>query len=450
MKENNFKAGLFVLVTLALLFWMILKVGQGGLFSSGKSTLYMDVDSAVGVGKNTPVQIAGVDIGVVENISLTPERKARLKIFISDDIKLLSTSKGIIKQTGILGDSFVEIIPGLDGEELKSGAIITDVSKQGDLSSVTGQFSVIGEDVQAITSQMRKLMAGDDSSFAKTMENIEKITTSLQKVTSKNEDNIDVIIANMKVISENLNYVIANNMSNVNGTLYNVNDITGTIQRGEGTIGRLVKDEETVEKLNNTLDSFNEFLGGAGRLKVDMNAHSEYLGGTGQYKNYVGISLHPRPDKYFSFEVTSDPDPSFSTSETTTEITSGGTTNTINVTERSKDLGRFQFSAQLAKKFKDLTLRGGLIESSGGLGLDYNYGPVGVQFSAFDFKTEFGQKPHLKAMGTAQLTRTFYLLGGLDDFINPSQDLDWFFGGGIKFTDDDIKSLLGVFSAAVR
>lgn len=450
MKEKNFKAGLFVLATLALLFWMILKVGQGGLFSSGKNTIYMDVDSAVGIGKNTPVQIAGVDIGVVEDISLTPERKARLKISIADDVKISSTSKGIIKQTGILGDSFVEILPGAKGSELKSGDVITDVSRQGDLGSVTGQFSVIGEDVQAITTQMRKLMAGDDSSFAKTMGNIEKITTSLQKVTTKNEENISVIIANMKVISENLNYVIANNMSNVNGTLYNVNDITGTIQRGEGTIGRLIKDEETIEKLNDTLDSVNELVGGANRLKVDMNAHSEYLGGTGQYKNYVGISLYPRPDKYFTFEVTSDPDPSFSTSETITEVTSGGTTNTINVTERSKNLGRFQFSAQLAKKFENLTLRGGLIESSGGVGLDYNYGPVGVQFSAFDFKTEFGQKPHLKAMGTAQVTRTFYLLGGMDDFINPTQDVDWFLGGGIQFTDDDIKSLLGVFSAAAR
>jgi len=391
-----------------------------------------------------------VDIGVVEDISLTPERKARLRVSIADDVKIPSTSKGIIKQTGILGDSFVEIIPGVKGEDLKSGDVITDVSRQGDLSSVTGQFSVIGEDVQAITTQMRKLMAGDDSSFAKTMESIEKITASLQKVTTKNEENINVIIANMKVISQNLNYVIANNMSNVSGSLYNVNDITGTIQRGEGTIGRLVKDEETIEKLNDTLDGINEFVGGASRLKVDMNAHSEYLGGTGQYKNYVGVSLHPRPDKYFSFEVTSDPDPSFSTSETITEVTSGGTTNTIEVTERSKNLGRFQFSAQLAKKFENLTLRGGLIESSGGVGLDYNYGPVGVQFSAFDFKTEFGQKPHLKAMGTAQVTRTFYLLGGLDDFINSNQDLDWFLGGGIQFTDDDIKSLLGVFSAAAR
>lgn len=450
MKEKNFKAGLFVLLTLVLLFWMILKVGQGGLFSSGKYTLYMDVDSAVGIGKNTPVQIAGVDIGAVEDIALTPERKARLKISITDKVKILSTSKGIIKQTGILGDSFVEIVPGLLGNELKSGAVITDVSKQGDLSSMTGQFSVIGEDVQAITKQMRKLMAGDDSSFTKTMLNIEKITDSLKKVTAKNEENINVIIANMKVISQNLNYVIANNMANVNGALYNVNDITGTIQRGEGTIGRLVKDEETIEKLNDTLDNVNEFVGGANRLKVDMNAHSEYLGGTGQYKNYVGISLHPRPDKYFSFEVTSDPDPSFATNQRITEVTSGGTTNTIEVTDHSKALGQFQFSAQLAKKFENLTLRGGLIESTGGVGLDYNYGPFGVQFSAFDFKTEFNQKPHLKAMGTAQVTRTFYLLGGLDDFINPSQSVDWFLGGGIKFTDDDIKSLLGVFSAAAR
>lgn len=448
MKRDNFKAGLFVLATVILLFYIILKVGEGGLFFSGNYTLYMDVTSAVGLDRNTPVQIAGVDVGIIKEINLTSDNVARLNLSINKGVKIASDTRGVIKQTGMLGDSYVDLEPGNPANGvLKNGGTIISMGRQGDFSSVTGQFSGIAEDVQAITKQMRKLMAGEDSTLAITMKNIEKITTSLSQVTDKNQGNIDTIIANLKALSQNLNTMVATNMGNVNGTLGNLNGITGTINRGQGTIGRLVKDDETVEKINDALDGLNEFVGGASRTTVEMGAHSEYLGGTGHFKNYVGLNIQPRPDKEFRFEVTSDPDPSFQTSKEVTEVTSGGTTQTIEVQKRTKALSKFQFSAQLAKRFENLTIRGGLIESSGGIGLDYNYGPFGLQFSAFDFKTDFGEKPHLKAMGTAQLTKTFYLLSGVDDPLNPNQSFDWFMGAGIRFADDDIKSLLGLFSS---
>jgi phospholipid/cholesterol/gamma-HCH transport system substrate-binding protein len=451
MKQNSFRAGLFVLMAILLFFYMILKVGEGGLFRSGDYTLYMDVPSAVGLDRNTPVQIAGVDIGTIDDVSLTSDNLARLKISIRHDVRIAVSARGVIKQTGILGDSFVDIEPGFAGDPpLKNGDLMAQASRQGDFSSLTGQFSIIADDVKAITKQMRKLMAGDDSSLSVTMKNIEKITGELATVADKNQGDISAIVSNMKALTQNLNTMVANNLGNVNGTLDNINGITATINSGHGTIGRLVKDEDTVEKLNDALDGVNDFVGGANRMKVEMGAHSEYLGGTGHFKNYVGLNLEPRPDKAFRFEVSADPDPSFVTTKEITEVTSGGTTNTIEVQRRSKALSKFQFSAQLAKKFENLTLRGGLIESSGGVGLDYNYGPFGMEFSAFDFKTDFGEKPHLKAMGTAQVTKTFYLLTGLDDPLNPNQDLDWFMGAGIRFTDDDIKSLLGVFSSMKR
>ena len=449
MIKNNFKAGLFVLLTLILLVFMILKVSQGGLFHAGDYTLYMDVPSAVGLDKNTPIQVAGVTVGTIDDIRLTPSNLARLKLSIRPGVKINSGAQGILKQTGILGDAYVDLVPGpASAPLLKAGDVISDVSRQGDLMSVTGQFSMIADDVQAITKQMKKVMAGDDSSFAVSMHNIEKITTSLSQVMNQNQDNINVIIANMKVISQNLNTVISHNMEHVNGTLANVDNITTDINNGKGTIGRLLKDDETIEKINDTLDSVKDFVGGASRLTVDMGAHSEYLAGTQHFKNYVSLALKPRPDKYFLFEVSSDPDPSYTTTKENTTVVSGGTTNTIDVTKQSKTLGAFQISAELAKKFQNATFRGGLIESTGGLGFDYDQGPLGVQFSAFDFKTDYGQRPHLKAMGTLHVTPSFYLLSGLDDFINPDQDLDWFFGGGLNFTDDDIKSLLGLFTAA--
>lgn len=450
MAKDNYKAGLFVFGVLILLVIMILRVSQGGFLFSSSYNIYLDLDSAVGLSKNTPVLIAGVEVGIIDKVTLSPNNKARAVVALNSDLKLPVDTVANVKTTGILGDAYIELVPGAKSSFLEKDAVISNVTNFGDFNTVTNKLSSIADDVKAITSSMKQVMAGDDSSFNNSMRNIEKITKSLSNVTGKNEQNLDVIIANLKALSQNLNAVVAHNMSNVDQTMYNIRDITGTVARGEGTVGKLIKDETTVNKLNNTLDSISQTLSGVNRLQLDLGMHTEYLAGTGDVKNYVQIDLKPRPDKYFLFQIVSDPDPSFNTGVEETTVTSGGVTNTITTRTKSKKLNGYRFSAQIAKKWQDFTIRGGLIESSGGVGLDYNKGLFGLQFSAFDFKSEDGQKPHLKAMATAQITKTMYVLGGFDDFINPNQDLAWFVGAGLTFTDDDLKSLLGLFAAGSR
>lgn len=451
MTEKNLKSGIFVFITLLLLFVMILRISQGRFFYSRDYTLYMDVESAVGLGKNTPVQIAGVDVGVVKNITLVSSTKARLKLSIDHGIKISTDAIGRVKTTGILGDAYIEIF---QQEPIiathKEGGVISKVESYGDLNSVTGQLGTIAEDVKAITTSMRKVMAGDDSAFSQSLKNIEKISASLAHLTTRNDKNIEAIIVNMQQLTRNLNTVVAANMGHFDNSLANIDRITTDIENGRGTVGRLLKDDATVEKLNDTLDELRNAIGGFNRWGVDVGAHTEYLGGTGSFKNYVTLELSPRPDKIFLFEAVSDPDPTFRTQVDETIVTSGGTTSTVTTERRTKNLNQFLFSFQLAKKFEDFTLRGGLIESTGGIGIDYDKGPFGVSLSAYDFKTDSTQRPHLKLMGTTQLTRTFYLLGGLDDFVNQTQDLDWYLGAGITFGDDDLKSLLGLMSSMAK
>lgn len=450
MSSKNIKAGIFVLIAIVLLVWMILKVNQGGSFFSNTYSIYLEVDTAVGLSRNTPVQIAGVDVGLVKDITLSGYSKALLRCEIFNGVKISKNAIGRIKTSGLLGDAYVEIFQTEVAEVLKDGDKISDVKIYGDMSSLTSEMGSIASDVKAITTQLKKLVAGDDSPFDKTIKNIEKITTTVAKLSTKNEKNINSIIANLQAVSKNLNLAVKNNTPYIDRTMYNISDITSTIQSGRGTMGRLIKDEDTIDKMNDALDNFNNFLGGASRTRIELGGHTEYLGGTQSFKNYVSLAIQPRPDKYFLFEVTSDPDPSSSRVEETTTITSGGNTTTIDTYTRTKNLNQFRFSLQFAKRFQDLTLRGGLIESTGGFGVDYVKGPLDLQFSAFDFQTEDGQKPHLKFLGKAKITDTFYVLGGLDDFINPNQDLDWFFGAGFQFTDDDVKSLLGLLSAGAR
>ncbi len=145
----------------------------------------------------------------------------------------------------------------------------------------------------------------------------------------------------------------------------------------------------------------------------------------------------------FLLDFVSDPNPSPTHVFRTTDVTAGGATTRVITDTATIDRSRFLFSAQLAKKFYDFTVRGGIIESTGGMGIDYEKGPLGLSFSAFDFATHYGQRPHLKLLGNVNLTQNLFLLGGVDDFLSKQGERSGFVGGGFRFVDDDIKRLLG-------
>lgn len=441
----QFKTGLFAAVILLILAYATLKVSQGNFLPGGTYSLYLLVDSATGISKKTPVEVAGISVGTVEKIELTEDNKARVEMRIKKGVVVTRDVQARIKTTGFLGDTYIELYqPTPFGPPLFKGETITSSSNYGDISSLTGQMTDIAADIKAITGTMRSLMSGEDSSFAKSLRNIEKITESLKNVSVQNEDDLSIIIQNLRALSSNLNTLVARNSPNVDATLDNISVITEKIKKGEGTIGRLINDDETVEKLNESIDNLNELLGGASKWQMDLGYHTEYLAETEDFKHYISLAVKPKPDKYFLFEVVKDPAPDSTFKTTETTITSGGASTTVTEEEEVVETDKFRFSVQLAKKYYGLTLRGGLIESSGGVGLDYDYGPVGVKFSAFDFETKRGEKPHLKAMGQVNLTKNFYLLGGLDDFISNQQDPDWFMGAGLTMTEDDMSSIFGL------
>lgn len=443
----HLKVGIFVSVIIVILAYATLRVSQKSILPGGTYDIFLLTDSAEGINKKTPVQVAGIQVGAVSEIGLVGNNQAKITLEISRKVKLSKNAEARIKTIGFLGDTYIELFdPSPSAEKLSPESTIRQVTTYGDLNAVMGEIGSIAGDVKAITATMKTLMAGEDSAFARSLNNIEKITSALERVSTRNESEINAIVANLRAMSENLNLLVARNISNVDTALGNTAEITEKIRRGEGTIGRLINDDETVEKLNESIEGLNNLLGGVNRLQVDLGYHTEYLGESEDFKHYVSLALKPKPDKAFLFDFVSDPAPAPVTTLKDTTITSGGTTTTVSEEIETVSPNKFRFSAQFAKKYYDFTFRGGIIESSGGAGVDYNYGPAGLQFSAFDFQTTNDRRPHLKTMGTVNVTRSLYLLGGLDDFVSKQQDPDWFLGAGVKFSDDDLKSLIGLMS----
>ena len=105
-----------------------------------------------------------------------------------------------------------------------------------------------------------------------------------------------------------------------------------------------------------------------------------------------------------------------------------------------------KFSVEYAKRYGNLALRLGLIESSGGVGADYYVLDDKLKFSLdawnFDSKELHNKNAHLKTTVNYSLTKALFLNTGYDNALN-SQRGGAFVGIGLRFDDDDLKYLMG-------
>jgi phospholipid/cholesterol/gamma-HCH transport system substrate-binding protein len=450
-RSIELKVGVFAAVVIVLLTWATIRVGDKTSVSGGGYILSAIFDNATGLKLKAPVAMAGVQIGIVKKVDLTKDRRARVTLAVAKDVLLPQDSKVYLRTRGFLGETYVEIVPGNPAlPMLKEGSAFDEAYRTGDINALVNRFNDIADDVKHISGSVRGMVGKNgEAPINRIVSNLEEFSRTIRDVTLRNEANVDRISENLAAMTEQLKHMVSNGRGDVEDSLDHIASITRKIDEGKGTVGRLVNDEETVEGINEAVDNLNEALGGFKTLETEIGYHTEYLGQSKDFKHYVSLALKPSPDKSFLFDVIADPNPRPDHIQRSTDITAGGTTTTVVTDTATVEREQVRFSAQLAKKFYDFTLRGGMIESSGGLGLDYEKGPLGLSFSAFDFSTRYGERPHLKLMGNVNLTRNIYVLGGADDLIAPANRPNWFVGAGLRIVDEDIKSVVKMGGASL-
>ncbi len=440
------KVGLFAAIIIVIAGMITIKVSERAVTAGRGYELEAIFDNATGLKIKAPVELAGVQVGVVKDVELADSRQAKVTLVLNRKVKLPEDSQAVLRTRGFLGETYVELIPGsLSAPNLATGQEIPYTGASGDLNQLMSQFNEIADDIKVITSSLKTMVNQQGTApINRIVNNLDQFTETIKTLTVQNQENINRIAMNLAEFTD----ALRRSRQEVEDSMQNVASITGKIDRGEGTIGKLVNDEETVDKLNEAIDGLNDTLGGMRKLETDIGYHTEYLAQSEDFKHYVSLALRPSPDKAFLLDVVADPNPNPSHVERTTDVTVNNTTSTVETHTATINRNAVRISAQLAKKFYDFQIRGGIIESTGGLGADYYLGPASAHAEAFDFTTRYGERPHIKLYGGVNLTKNFYLLGGADDIINPNQPVDYFVGAGFRLVDEDIKSLFQIGGTA--
>ena len=451
------KIGAFVVLALIALAIITTQINQSGLSFKPMRIYFLQFENISGLLENAPVEYAGIRVGKVNGFQLDERSGAVLvKIKVDKTFVLYEDSNVELITRGLLGEKIIMIQGGGKGPSIPEGGVIKASRSGSGLEDAMQNFNDISGEIKNL------LRGGGGRASAKDIiENLNEASENLRDLVSGRRRDLDEMIANLTVVSKSLREFLSDDESRVQDSFQKfssamvkieamaskLDEMVSRTQRGEGTVGRLLHDESTVNKLNAALDGVTEFVGQVKQLEIGLGFRGEYMGNSREMLAVTSFMFRPAFDKYFLLEFT-DGSLSFAPRKTKVKVIETTPPGSVVTEKTTTSDDSLSITALFARRFWDLTLKAGLIRSSGGFGAEYHLfrDHLSLAAEAFDFSRS--NKFHLRLYGKLQFLNIFYASGGVDDLLAGNRQYNFFGSLGFMVTDEDVKRLFGLATLA--
>jgi phospholipid/cholesterol/gamma-HCH transport system substrate-binding protein len=456
-------------VKVALFFIIVGGAGIGYMAMTGDglspvNTRAYDVvlEDAMGISARSKVYMAGVVVGKVREIQLEGD-SARITLGILKSLELRENAVISRKASSILGTYILSLDPGTVLSPVLAPGGTIDSGHSADMSNIMGTVGDMGGQLYDILADFQQrhleLLAVSLETFnsiagkldARADEELEKVARILEsaaliaertdRLLAAREEDIGIALEEMRLAMENIRLIseqIAQGRGNLGQAVYDD-------QAYNKLVSTLEETEKAVVKLQGVIDGAGEFMNRVNGVGIMVDTHANYGFKTGHVRAGASLRLEPASgDRWYRIGVNGAPEGVNSRTVTSTTGTNPG------YEDRTETRYTYSVDAELARRFGIVTVRGGLLESTAGLGVDVQ--PIrwaSLSGEVFNFRT--GQYPNVR--GTATIYPFFnpdsnnplkwiYVHGGVYNAL--SKDRDYFLGGGVRFTDREIKNLAGL------
>ncbi len=503
-----------MIVALIGAYWAFMMLAKGSCAGEKKHvTLHAYFKDATLLVEKSRVQIAGLNVGHITARSLNvrpprpdlirSKRFAKITLALVRPVKIYSNAVIYKRSASLLGDFYLEIDPGtyewVDakgkrhvGETLKDGDELRFVREASTTTAVVEQVSDLLPVIKGLVQDVRKFTRGPLNSIGNNInsgivenrkaikaivDNMERITKDVRGITTGATRDVRMILADIRTITGRVKSMVGDpkmrgqlkkgvdqlssavdkldkTMGTVEGISKDVKGITGDLEKGKGTMGRLLKDEALIDGVEDTVRDLGDIVKGLATLQTVVGLRTEYNFLAGSIKTYVSIELRPRPDKYYLIELIDDPR---GRREYTTDITRTDDPSKPFLT-RSDNLrisDAFRITFQFAKRVGFATFRFGIKESTGGVGVDLSFFGDDLQVWIDAFDAQANVYPRLKMLAAWRFFSRLYVIGGADDILNerPQDGVgggrDFFLGAFLRFNDRDLRNMLLIGGSAL-
>jgi len=275
------KVGIFVLIGLVILAYMSIRLGKVDLGREKGYHVSAVFDSVSGLVKDSPVEMAGIEIGRVKDVTLK-DGQAMVDMVISPHVKIRKDAKAMIRTKGVLGDKFIEIMQGREEAYIPPEGAIAKTISAADLDQLLVKVEPALDDIQSVAAGLNKFVGDEENqtNFKGLMADLRDASASFKNISGDVEAGKGTLGKLVK--DETLYNKAEKTMSNLEETMGTLSEVAQKVERGEGTLGKLVNDEtlynkakDTVDTLHNVAQKVDKGEGTLGKLVNDPSLYDE-------------------------------------------------------------------------------------------------------------------------------------------------------------------------------
>lgn len=302
-RSIEIRAGLFLLVCLAVGAGLVWKFGKFTPAGGERYPLRVMFDNVGGLIPNANVMYAGVEVGKVRSIELVEDGKlrARVTLAIHQGIKIRDDARFVINQSGLLGDRYVDVIPGSTTADLLQPDAVIEGAPSVDLTEAIRSVTEVLRQAGSTIARVDAILARTHTAIAR----VDEILLSTQNLqhASASLANIDATSSNAVALTQSLRDVveeargsITNTLSklaasadSLNATFRHADDVMNQAEGVVKHVDDIVKGAEpdvrattkniaeSTRRLNEIIDRLEKGEGTVGKLLTDPALHDEVL-----------------------------------------------------------------------------------------------------------------------------------------------------------------------------
>jgi phospholipid/cholesterol/gamma-HCH transport system substrate-binding protein len=278
---------------LALISFVILYLGfnflKGKDFFSPENQYTVIYDNVEGLTAANQVSLSGMKVGQVKQVELIAGNKVKVTLSIRKDLPLPQGTKAVLSSDGLLGGKLVRLAMGKGDKVIENGGQLSPASETGitdllkeqalpllhNLDSLALSLRIVTKSFETTGASVNSLVKNSDRT-------VSTLGTSLNATIAENRNNLAGITANMKSLSGNLietekslkpligkfNSIadslnalkVSKALATTQKSLESLQRIMAGIEAGQGSAGKLLKDDSLYTNLNRSLADLDKLL----------------------------------------------------------------------------------------------------------------------------------------------------------------------------------------------
>lgn len=302
--SREIKTAVLVIISIILFIWGYSFLKGKNLFDNSNK-LFVVYENVAGLAPSAPVTLNGLTIGKVNSISINPDGKLLVELHIATDFPIAKTSIAEIYDSGLVGGRQIAIKPNLlDKNYTVSGDYLQASSK-------LGLTDALAQQLEPLQAKIQQLLENADVLFS----NVNDILDTQTRQNLKNSiASLNTTLSEFSVASKNINGLLAENKSKLNNTLNNVDKVSGNFATisdslAKANLGQTVKNlEKTLAKVDKIMAELEQGNGTMGKLIKDDTMYTNFAKTSKELElllqdlrlnptRYVNVSLFGKKNK---------------------------------------------------------------------------------------------------------------------------------------------------------